>query len=194
MAKSVLKGSARVQAQLNRIGRELQGGWMKRLLSRVLRRTQALPHANIGFLEGAVYPDGTPLATVAYYNEFGTDRIPARPFMRQAIAKNQDQWPKLLAASLKATRGDLEKALDMTAERIVGQIQASIEKGTYEPDSPVTNLLKDRFPKREQSGMTPADVWQAMRDVRNGATAPAAKPLDWTGDLYQNVNKEVVSD
>ncbi|UMM08426.1 hypothetical protein MKW11_14755 [Gluconobacter frateurii] len=143
MAKSVLKGSARVQAQLNGIGRELQGNWMKRLLSRVLRRTQALPHANIGFLEGASpEKNGTPVAMVAYYNEFGTEHTPARPFMRQAIAKNQDQWPKLLAASLKASGGDIEKALDMTAERIATQIQQEIRTLQSPPLRPLTVKAK----------------------------------------------------
>lgn len=165
MAKSVLKGSARVQAQLNGIGRELQGSWMKRLLSRVLRRAQALPHLNAGFLEGATYPDGTPVAAVAYFNEFGTDHVPARPFMRQAIAKNQDQWPKLLAASLKAAKGDLEKALDMTAERIVAQIQQEIRTLQSPPLKPSTIAAKG-----------------------------FDKPLIDTGHMLNSVASEVVSD
>jgi hypothetical protein len=45
-----------------------------------------------GFLENATYPDGTPVATVAAANEFGTRRIPARPFFRNMIAAKSDEW------------------------------------------------------------------------------------------------------
>ena len=77
---------------------------MEQLLNRVLAKTKDLPHLNVGFFEGATYPhsngssagnpypDGTPVAAVAAFNEFGTDRIPPRPFMRQTIAKNQAAW------------------------------------------------------------------------------------------------------
>ncbi|MFT8482706.1 MAG: hypothetical protein ABF689_06815 [Gluconobacter cerinus] len=182
MAKSVLKGSARVQAQLNGIGRELQGGWMKRLLSRVLRRAQALPHLNAGFLEGASpEKDGTPVAMAAYYNEFGTENIPARPFMRRTIAKNQDQWPKLLAASLKAAKGDLEKALDMTAERIVTQIQAEIESLQDPPLAKSTIDNRLRVSRRNGS-------------IRRVNMQTAVKPLIDTGHMLNSVAHEVVSD
>ena len=39
----------------------------------------------IGFFETARYPNGTFVAQVAYFNEFGTLNIPMRPFFRNAI-------------------------------------------------------------------------------------------------------------
>lgn len=38
-----------------------------------------------GWFETARYPDGTAVAYVATIHEFGTPRIPARPFMRPAV-------------------------------------------------------------------------------------------------------------
>lgn len=124
MAKSVIRGLKQLQAKLSGRAADIQNNMLSRLLKLVQRKT--LPHANIGFLETARYPDGTPVAAVAYYNEFGTATIPARPFMRQAIARNQDRWPELLGACLKQTGGNIEMALDMASERIVSQIQQEI--------------------------------------------------------------------
>lgn len=164
MAKTAIKGMARLQTRLNGSVQEAQKGWMARLLERVFRRGTQM-HLNAGFLEGATYPDGTPVAAVAYWNEFGTDRMPPRPFMRQTIAKNQDQWPKLLAACLKQSGGDLEKALDMTAERIVAQIQEEIRTLQSPPLAPSTVKAKG-----------------------------FDKPLIDTGHMLNSVGYEVVSD
>jgi len=141
MAKTAIKGMARLQATLNGKVQGVQKNWMARLLDRVLRRGAQM-HLNAGFLEGASYPDGTPVAAVAYWNEFGTSRMPSRPFMRETIAKNQDQWPRLLAACLKQSGGDLEKALDMAAERIVAQIQEEIRTFQSPPLAPSTIKAK----------------------------------------------------
>lgn len=40
---------------------------------------------NIGFFAGTQYPDGTPVAAVAKWNNDGTDRIPERPFFSKGI-------------------------------------------------------------------------------------------------------------
>lgn len=45
-----------------------------------------------GFFKTAMYPNGTPVASVAFFNEYGTIRTPARPFMRNAIEKNSNKW------------------------------------------------------------------------------------------------------
>lgn len=111
------------------------------LVSRVMARTQDI-HIAAGFLEGATYPDGTPVAAVAAYNEFGGASHPARPFMRATIEKNRDRWGALLSASLRATGGDLEKALSMTAEKIVSQIQDEIRGWQDPPNAPVTIAQK----------------------------------------------------
>ncbi|GBQ90909.1 hypothetical protein [Gluconobacter albidus] len=164
MAKTAIKGMARLQATLNGKVQGMQKNWMARLLERVLRRGAQM-HLNAGFLEGATYPDGTPVAAVAYWNEFGTSRSPSRPFMRQTIAKNQDQWPKLLAACLKQSGGDLEKALDMASERIVAQIQEEI-RTLQSPPLAASTIKAKGFDK----------------------------PLIDTGHMLNSVGYEVVSD
>lgn len=78
----------------------------------------------VGFLENATYPDGTPVAAVAYWNEFGSSG-PPRPFFRTMIAKEKPTWPAKLAGAVKAT-GDGEKALKLVGDNIQGALIQSI--------------------------------------------------------------------
>lgn len=48
-----------------------------------------IKHVDVGFFSSATYPDGTTVAAVAAWNEFGTKIIPERPFFRIANAENE---------------------------------------------------------------------------------------------------------
>ena len=63
-----------------------------------------------GFLENATYPDGTPVALVAAANEFGTKRIPARPFFRNMIAAKSDEWAPAIGHLLPQNDYDVPKS------------------------------------------------------------------------------------
>lgn len=82
----------------------------------------------VGFLEGATYPDGTSVPMVAAIQEFGAPNagIPPRPFFRNMIAAKSPEWPKAVGDLLTANEYDATKALEMTGEGIKGQLQQSI--------------------------------------------------------------------
>lgn len=98
----------------------------------------------VGFLEGATYPDGTPVALVAAVNEFGRpdQNQPPRPFFRQMIAEKQGGWAKSLGTVAKATDYDIDQALGQMGEGIKGQLQASIQKMDGPPLAPSTVAAK----------------------------------------------------
>ena len=79
-------------------------------------------------MEGATYPDGTSVAAVAAFNEFGVPSHgqPPRPFFRRMIAEKSDSWPDAIAANLKATDYDVELTLNRVGAGIAGQLQLSI--------------------------------------------------------------------
>ncbi|WP_339379914.1 MULTISPECIES: hypothetical protein [Cronobacter] len=147
----------------------------------------------VGFLRGATYPDGTSVAMVAASNEFGNPRSgsPPRPFFRNAIAEKSDEWAERCEALMKAHGGNVDAVLDVLGMTIVDDIQRSIGSLESPPLSPVTLLLRDRFPMRD--GMTFADVLKAREDVRNGVRASGnhSKPLIWTGHMQRSVDYEV---
>lgn len=146
-----------------------------------------------GFFEDATYPGGTSVAMVAALNNFGSGRTPPRPFFTNAIREHSGEWANTLATLMEKTGNDVEQSLATLGEIIVGNIKDSIAQTNSPPNAPVTNLLKQRFPLGKQSGMTPGDVWQAFADVAAGESAPAGKPLDWTGTMLNSVSYEVSS-
>ena len=109
MPDKVLSGADGVMKALEDIARKMGGG-----------------EVSVGFMAGATYPDGTPVAAVAFWNEFGAAGAPARPFFRQMIAAESPAWPKKMAALAKATDYDGDKVLALMGEDIKGALQQSI--------------------------------------------------------------------
>lgn len=132
MASKVLevKGGDKLGPKLREIVARLGGGG-------------APAGVKVGFLEGATYPGtdenaGLPVATVAFWNEFGTVKAPARPFFRNAIAKHSGEWGAQLAAALKASNFSAKTAMGVMGEVIKGQVVQSITDTNTPPLAPST--------------------------------------------------------
>lgn len=100
----------------------------------------------VGFLQDATYPDGTSVATVAFFNEFGTSRAPPRPFFRQMIASKSPGWGQALVKALRANGGDTHAALNLMGEGIKGQLVESIRNFSSPGNAPST-IAKKGFDK-----------------------------------------------
>lgn len=109
----------------------------------------------VGFLEGATYPDGTPVASVAFWNEFGSihstedakgvftmNVTPARPFFRTMIADESPSWPGKVAALAKSTHNDGPRVLALMGEDIDGALKQSINDFTTPPNAESTIKAK----------------------------------------------------
>lgn len=94
----------------------------------------------VGFLEGATYPDGTPVAMIGAIHNYGAPRagIPPRPYFTNMIRKKSGEWPKAIAGLLKATGYNTERTLELTGQAISGQLRQSIIDTNAPPLSPVT--------------------------------------------------------
>jgi len=172
---------------------EVSGGAGLSAKLKVLRDAIGRGHeVRVGFLEGATYPDGTPVAAVAALNNFGAPAagIPPRPFFTNMVAEQSPEWGERFAAVLASADYDAAKALELMGEGISGQLRQSIIDTVGPANSEVTNLLKQRFPSGD--GVTFVDVMQARHDVAAGETAPPGKPLVWSGHLLASVDKEVL--
>lgn len=102
----------------------------------------------VGFLEGATYPDGKPVAMIAAIQEYGAPNagIPPRPFFRNMIANKSSEWPTAIAGLLRANNYDAEKVLQLTGEAIKGQLQQSI-RDTNEPPLAPSTIARKGFAK-----------------------------------------------
>jgi hypothetical protein len=100
----------------------------------------------VGFLENATYPDGTPVAAVANWNEFGTSTIPARPFFRNMIAAESPSWPGKMSKLAIATGNDGPKILALMGEDIEGALKQSINDFS-DPGNADSTIARKGFDK-----------------------------------------------
>lgn len=88
---------------------------------------------------------GATLAQVATFNEFGTEHIPARPFIRSTFDEQVGEWERLVALverRLIAGTMSISQALKLLGAKIVADIQAKITDGPHEPNRPSTIAKK----------------------------------------------------
>ncbi len=100
----------------------------------------------IGFNEqSGSYEDGTTMAQVAAWNEFGTERSPSRPFMRQTIKDYQGAITKYTAKSLRSavkSHGTVSIVLNRVGAYTKGKMQREIRDGEWTPNAPSTIARK----------------------------------------------------
>ena len=124
---TTLSGTDGVMKALEDIARKMGGG-----------------EVSVGFMSGATYPDGTPVAAVAFWNEYGDpgNNRPPRPFFRRMIAKESPTWPGKMAKLAKATKYDGPRVLALMGEDVRGALQQSINDLTEPALAPSTVAAK----------------------------------------------------
>lgn len=107
--------------------------------------------AQAGIPAGATTTDGKSIPEYAMYNELGTSRIPARPFMRTTANEHQNEWCETLAGALKGEilKDNAKGAMGLVGEQMKAHIQQTIQKGSFAPNSPRTIANKRAKGKRE---------------------------------------------
>lgn len=120
------------------------GDKLEAALSDISRNLKKAAVVRIGFLEGATYPDGTPVAMIAAIHEFGAPAagIPPRPFFRGMIAAKSSEWPEGIEQQLVATDYDTELTLERTGAAIAGQLRQAIVDFVGVPLKPATIAAK----------------------------------------------------
>ena len=93
----------------------------------------------VGFQAGAAADeDGVDIANIAMWNELGTSRSPARPFMRKSVDENTDKIKSMCARQLKRLGASAQDILEKIGVFQKGLIQRKIVDGTFEPNAPST--------------------------------------------------------
>ena len=95
----------------------------------------------VGFFASATYPSGEYVAQVAYWQEYGTIRIPMRPFFRNAIEKNNKKWFNTFEALIKQNVNETQ-ALAKVGEMARGDIIKSITQFREPANAPSTIKAK----------------------------------------------------
>ena len=112
----------------------------------------------VGIIESQTYPDGESVAQVAYWNEYGTATIPARPFFRNTIAEKQDEWAEKAAELLKQS-DDTSHVLALIGEGVKGDIVETIQN-FREPENAPSTVKRKGFDKPL---IDTGDLWRAIQ-------------------------------
>ncbi len=117
-----------------------------------------------GFINGATYPDGTPVAMVAAVNDLGDparNQLP-RPFFRNAIAEHESEWADTIARGME--KGvDTETLLSVVGEQIVGDVVQSIATLIEPPIK--SSTIANRRRRGNESVKPLVDTKVMIRDV-----------------------------
>lgn len=137
MAKSRVQGGKKLKA------------WLKKAKTAQARSKTV----SVGFFSTAKYPDGTPVAAVAAWQEFGVpdNNLDERPFFRNAIdGADEDIMPVL-----KQGIDPMDMALDSrTAGRMGLVMQARIQRSITELSTPANAeiTVKGGWMRNKQTG------------------------------------------
>jgi hypothetical protein len=128
---------------------EFKGGdKLKSVLERMAKRAGKAQKLDVGFMSGATYPDGTPVAMVAAIQNYGAPSagIPARPFFSNMVREKSPEWGESLGEVLKANDYDSDAALKAMGMGIEDQLQQSI-RDTNSPPLAETTVERKGFNK-----------------------------------------------
>lgn len=137
---------------------------VKRTLTNKLKFPKGPTAVDVGFPEGAVKSE---IIDRAVYNEFGTTRIPERPFMRNAMRDNR---PKYVAAVRAMTpliiEGKMTLVVALNRLGIMAQtdIKEEISTLTDPPNAPSTIAKKGSSkPLIDTGEMRDAVTWRIKK-------------------------------
>ena len=95
----------------------------------------------VGVLENATYPDGTPVAMVAFWNEYGTRTSPVRAFFRTTVSENKKNWV-LSVQNLMKMHNNPKQVMGLIGVHMQEQIVQSINTWSDPPNSAYTIAKK----------------------------------------------------
>jgi hypothetical protein len=119
----------------------------------------------VGIFENARNDEGEKIAEYAAYNEYGTSKIPARPFMALSVDRNKAEIKKDIdegLARITSGAGTVEKELNRIGAKHVERIQATITGPNIPPPlSPATVAKKGNNKTLvDTSAMVNAVTWE----------------------------------
>lgn len=132
----------------------------KVLINEISQELKPLANKNqlrVGFFETSKYDDGTFVADVAKNNEFGTLKIPSRPFFRNAIENNTKKWINFLAKDLVKSE-NAAMSYNRLGEVARGDIVKSINQTNSPANSPITIEAKGSSKPLIDTGFLRANV------------------------------------
>lgn len=149
----------------------------------------------VGWFETAKYPDGMQVAEVAQMQEFGTKTIPARPFMRPAVIKNQNRWQETInKVSARVVEGKMSAidAMNVITEQAAIDVVEQIKSVVSPPLSPITiGVRKYKQLGKQVTGKTIGEIATKLEEGKLDLGGVSTKPLNDTGHMIATLTTHV---
>lgn len=133
--------------------RDVDRGW-KSIVSQVKAVAAAKPRVKVGVFGSR--------AQIAQWNEFGTTKIPSRPFLRGTMEKNAGKYARFLVAQARAGLGGSDRTYRQAMNRLglmmVGDVQQAISNGVPPPNAPSTIAKKGSSTPLIETGLMRSEV------------------------------------
>jgi hypothetical protein len=170
------------------VGIKITGGKKAAFAINKIAKGMGKARVSVGIPEGDNYPDGTPIAAAAYWNEFGTSTIPPRPFFQPMIKAESPKLGKKIALFSKATNFDGAKVMKLVGEYLADSLKEAVIAVNSPALSPITLMLRKMVGNKREliTGKMVGEAAQKVKDGETGATGTQAKPLNWTGSLMRS--------
>ncbi len=139
--------------------------------------------AKVGWFEGSAYPDGTPVATVAHWQEVGvpSQNIPPRSFMRSTAMEKDAEWKGLsntVSQRVLAGKMTAHEAIEAIALKAEGDIAHKIATIQDPPLSKITlGARKYRAMGKKVTGATIGEIARKLDDGTLDVSGVSDKPL-----------------
>lgn len=104
----------------------------------------------------------------AMWNEYGTSRIPARPFLRNTLYENEHSWSSFIAPKVLGLMngGSAVEVIATLGPQMVKDIRATIDAGNFAPLAPSTVRQKgSSTPLIDTGEMYGAITWRQGGDA-----------------------------
>lgn len=171
------------------------GDKLKAKLAEIAKNIGGKHDLRVGFLEDARYADenGTHVAQVAFWLNYGTKSAPPRPFFTNMVIDNSDKWGDQLERLLLRNDFDVELSLAQMGEGISGQLQQALIDLNAPALSKVTLMLRKMRIDDPDLVVTGATVGEAARRVAEGEDTGAAstKVGVYTGHMLNSIAYQV---
>jgi len=128
------------------------GSKLAEKLSAIAKRMDKNLDLQVGIFAGERYTPRHPIrgtkrkplhvAQVAFWNEYGTSRTPARPFLGTAVSAYKAEWAKNFAGILRASDYNTVLALTRLGYFMKEDIEQVIQAWSEPPNSPRTQRIK----------------------------------------------------
>lgn len=117
----------------------------------------------VGVLENATYPDGTPVAMVAFWNEYGTRTSPVRAFFRTTVSEQKKNWV-LSVQNLMKMHNDPKQVMGLIGVHMQEQIVQSINTWSDPPNSAYTIAKKGSSKPLIETGLLMRSIKSEVGD------------------------------